>query len=213
MPSPATAGRRILSQSRPARDPRFAPEQNPRPTSVDAIRHLADLGYTAQPAFLGTDRRCHLSGCSTSDSGRSRSRHQTAQFDPQRPLAALDPEGRSCPRPRENHSAGHLRARLIQTGCHSRIKDSPRPRFRFYCCVRAKARSVFTQPGPLRDLAGGMGNRLSRVVLGHSRVCLAFSAHDLKAVICCPEPGARHRRPSRRSLHSTMSVFAQFAST
>jgi hypothetical protein len=34
---------------------------------------------------------------------------------------------------------------LIQTGCRSRIKDSPRLKFRFYSCVQAKAPSVFTQ--------------------------------------------------------------------
>src|SRR6266568_4820500 len=50
--------------------------------------------------------------------------------------------------PCENHSAVHVGARLIQTARRSRIKDSPRLRLRFYCCVRTRASSVFTQAAP-----------------------------------------------------------------
>src|SRR6266571_2272509 len=46
----------------------------------------------------------------------------------------------------------HLGARLIQTARRTRIKDSPKLRLRFYCCVRTTTSSVFTQPGPLTDL-------------------------------------------------------------
>ncbi len=69
----------------------------------------------------------------------------------------------SCPRPCENHSAGHLRARLIQTGCSSRIKDSPRPRLRFYCYAQAKTPSVFTQPDPIAVIAQYERRRLRRI--------------------------------------------------
>jgi hypothetical protein len=54
----------------------------------------------------------------------------------------------SCPRLWENHFEGHLGARLIQAARRTRIKESPRLRFRFVCCVRTTASSVFTQAGP-----------------------------------------------------------------
>ena len=48
----------------------------------------------------------------------------TVCLDRARDHAQHETIDRVRPRPCENHSAGHLRARLIQTGCHSRIKDS-----------------------------------------------------------------------------------------
>src|ERR1700693_1560679 len=57
-------------------------------------------------------------------------------------------DGRSCPRPYKNDSAGHRGARLIHAVAHCRIKDSSRPLSRFYYCVQTATPSVFTQPGP-----------------------------------------------------------------
>ena len=50
----------------------------------------------------------------------------------------------------ENPSEGRPRARLIQTERRSRMKDSPRPQVRFFCCPQATASGVFTQPGQKR---------------------------------------------------------------
>jgi hypothetical protein len=61
---------------------------------------------------------------------------------PVQPEAAI---GRNCPRLCENHFAGHLGARLIQAVRCARIKDSPKLRFRFYCCVLTTGSCVFTQ--------------------------------------------------------------------
>ena len=47
------AGRRILSQSRPARDPRFAPEQNPRPTYFTHRRYRIPLVRTGEELTNG----------------------------------------------------------------------------------------------------------------------------------------------------------------
>ena len=49
--------------------------------------------------------------------------------------------------PRENHSSSRSHARLIQTECRSRMKDSPRQQIRFFCCTWTSAFGVFTQPG------------------------------------------------------------------
>jgi len=100
--------------------------------------------------------------------------------DPERRLGRLQrssgqprPDGSGRPRLCKNRSAGPLDARLIQTARRRRIKYSPRPSLRFYCCVLTTALSVFTQPGPLADLHGRREDRPSwvdsRPSLGHIR--------------------------------------------
>jgi hypothetical protein len=74
-----------------------------------------------------------------------------------------------CPRPCENHSAGHLGARLIQTERRPRIKDSPRMRLRFYCCARTTASSVFTQPRAFPSCRGVRLHRQLGADSGRSR--------------------------------------------
>jgi hypothetical protein len=90
--------------------------------------------------------------------GRSAGYQRAGITDPRQTAGINSAAVSSCPRPCENHSAGHLRARLIQTRRRSRIKDSPRQRVRFYCCVKAKASSVFTQPGPEADFCDDLND-------------------------------------------------------
>src|ERR1017187_5709925 len=58
---------------------------------------------------------------------------------------------RLWPRLCENGSARRSGARLIQTECRWRMKDSPRRQVRFFCCVLTTVGSVFTQPRPKAD--------------------------------------------------------------
>jgi hypothetical protein len=60
-----------------------------------------------------------------------------------------------CPRLCENGSARRSGARLIQTECRWRMKDSPRRQVRFFCCVLTTVGSVFTQPSPKADIPRG----------------------------------------------------------
>src|ERR1039457_1471792 len=59
---------------------------------------------------------------------------------------------RLWPRLCENGSARRSGARLIQTECRWRMKDSPRRQVRFFCCVLTTVGSVFTQPRPEADV-------------------------------------------------------------
>src|SRR5271168_1668318 len=60
----------------------------------------------------------------------------------------------------ENHFVRYLRARLIQTACRTRIKDTPRLRLRFCCCVLTMGPNVFTQPRALTCPVVEKGDRL-----------------------------------------------------
>ena len=74
----------------------------------------------------------------------------------QRSLSMASGAFPSCPRLCKNHPAGHLGERLSQTASRTRIKDSLKLRFRFYCCVLSTGSCVFTQPGP-KAAAHGSG--------------------------------------------------------
>jgi len=107
------------------------------------------------------------------------------------------------PRPCENHFAGPLGARLIQTARRSRIKDSPRLRLRFYCCLRTKASSVFTQPAPPPAVRPGRAER---------RICAALPPSGCPRVYESNRPstvarfGPPRRQPMPISGHPAYAV-------
>jgi hypothetical protein len=76
------------------------------------------------------------------------------------------------PRPCENHFACHRRARLIQAVLLRRIKDSPRPHPRFFCCALTRSSGVFTQPGPRSSHSTTTASIDRCVETRHSQWCL-----------------------------------------